>query len=281
MSAGTLHVLATPIGNLGDLTDRAKLALSQATLVVAEDTRRTRVLLSHLGLSHVSLQRLDAHASAAEIARVAEQALAGAQVVLATDAGTPSVSDPGAALVAAARALGVPVVPLPGPSAVTAALSVCGYTFSAFRFVGFLPRSGLDRARAVADLASTKDVVILFEAPSRLHKTLTDLAASTAERRALVARELTKKHEELIEGPLAELAQRFEGREVLGELTIVLAPFDTPKQATSDEQLEIEIDALLARGSRPRDVAEQLALESGRPKREVYALVLARRQRRP
>ncbi|MBL8743926.1 MAG: 16S rRNA (cytidine(1402)-2'-O)-methyltransferase, partial [Myxococcales bacterium] len=191
--------------------------------------------------------------------------------------GTPGVSDPGAALVRRARELGVTVVPIPGPSAVTAALSASGYAFAAFRFFGFLPRTGNERARALADLVACRDCVVFFEAPSRLAATLRELAQRAPARRGMVARELTKKHEELAEGELSVLAERFSG-ETLGEVTLVLAPWEGEREEASDEDVGRAIEELLASGMRPREVAERVALETGRKKREVYDLVLARKK---
>jgi len=273
----TLYVVATPIGNLSDLTDRARAAFADAALVVAEDTRRTRVLLNHVGLAEKPLRRLDAHAEAHTIDSVVDRLLNGDVVALATDAGTPGVSDPGAALVRAARDRGITVVPIPGASAVTTALSASGYSFSSFRFVGFLPRAGTDRAKAIADVVAATDAVVLFEAPSRLQATLKDLADAMPVRRGFVARELTKKHEQLVEDELPGLATRFASGEVLGEVTLVLAPWPGRSEAVSDEDVGLAIERLLASGMRPREVAERVAIETGRSKREVYALVLAKK----
>jgi 16S rRNA (cytidine1402-2'-O)-methyltransferase len=274
---GTLYVVATPIGNLDDLSRRAERALRDAELVVAEDTRRTRTLLAHLGLADKPIRRLDANASDHDVAAVVERLRGGARIAAVTDAGTPVVSDPGSALVAAARVAGATIVPIPGPSAVTTALSASGYAIGSFRFAGFLPRSGVDRTRALADFAAAREAVVLFEAPHRMAETLADLARSTPRRRALLGRELTKLHEELIEGILADLSIEHGSREWLGELTIVLAPHEPEQVAVGPEELDARIDEALARGLRPRDVAEQLALETGLSKRDVYARVVARR----
>jgi 16S rRNA (cytidine1402-2'-O)-methyltransferase len=272
----TLYIVATPIGNLADISARSRDAFSEASFVVAEDTRRTRTLLTHLGLTDKPLRRLDAHADDNAIERVAQELSAGAVVALATDAGTPGVSDPGAALVRRARELGVTVVPIPGPSAVTTALSASGYAFAAFRFIGFLPRGGSERARVLADVIACRDCVVLFEAPSRIGATLRELADRAPARRGMVARELTKKHEELVEAELPVLAERFSG-EVLGEITLVLAPWEGEREEASDEDVVAAIERLLASGMRPREVAERVALETGRKKREVYDLVLSKK----
>jgi 16S rRNA (cytidine1402-2'-O)-methyltransferase len=282
VGTGTLYVVATPIGNLGDLSPRAAGVLERAPCVAAEDTRRARNLLSHVGADKKELVRLDANAPDRDIQRLADRLAEGLDVALVTDAGTPVVSDPGAALVRAARARGVTIVPIAGPSAVTAALSASGYETSAFRFVGFLPRSGPDRAAALGRLAADADVVILFEAPHRMNETLADLARVAGTRRALVARELTKLHEELLEGELAALARDHAAREWLGEITIVLAPWkpDAAEARVSDEDLDLRIDAMLAEGRRAKEIAELIALETGLPKRELYERVTARKTAR-
>ncbi len=275
--AGALWVVATPIGNLGDLTRRAEAALRDADLIVAEDTRRTRALLSHLGIGGKAIARLDAHASDADLVRVvAAMRDEGKRVALVTDAGTPVVSDPGAELVARAAAAGVEVVAIPGPSAALAALSVSGFA-GAFRFVGFLPRSGVERRDALAGLVATEEVVILFESPARLAQTLVDLGQAMPDRAAVVARELTKLHEEAVRGTLAQLATL--EREWIGEITLVLGPA-VARAAPILDGVEIDrrIDEELARGRRAKDVADQLALETNLPKRELYARVIARRR---
>jgi len=192
---GVLYVVATPIGHLGDLSARAVETLSRAARVAAEDTRRTRGLLTHLGLSK-PIERLDAHASAHDVARVVQQLVSGEDIALVTDAGTPVVSDPGTELVRAAIEAGLRVVPIPGPSAVLAALVASGLSGGAFRFLGFLPRKGTDRRDVLETVRSTPEVVVLFESPERTAETLADLARIMPQRRCVVARELTKLHEE-------------------------------------------------------------------------------------
>jgi len=275
---GTLYVVATPIGNLGDLSVRAADTLAKADLVAAEDTRRARTLLAHAGVEGKELVRLDANATEAEVTRLAGRIAEGSSVALVTDAGTPVVSDPGSALVRAARALGCTIVPIAGPSAVTAALSASGYDARGFRFVGFLPRGGKDRAAVLGKIAQDGDAVILFESPHRMGETLRDLARVSPNRRALVARELTKLHEELLEGELDALSERHASRDWLGEITIVLAPFkESAAPAISIEALAPRIDALLEDGRRAKDIAELLSLETGLGRREIYEHVTARK----
>jgi 16S rRNA (cytidine1402-2'-O)-methyltransferase len=276
--AGVLYVVATPIGNLGDLSARAVETLTQATRVAAEDTRRTRGLLTHLGLSK-PLERLDAHASAHDIARVVEHLQAGETIALVTDAGTPVVSDPGTELVRAAVEAGVHVVPIPGPSAVLTALVASGLSGGSFRFLGFLPRKGSERRDELEKIRSTPEVVVLFESPERTLETLADLARIMPQRRCVVARELTKMHEEFVRGTLEELVRTLENRELLGEVTLVLGPAEKVGTPTmSDEDLDRLIDAELGRGRRPRDVADEVALVSGRSRRDVYTRVIERKR---
>jgi 16S rRNA (cytidine1402-2'-O)-methyltransferase len=275
-AAGTLFVVATPIGNLGDLSPRAAEVLRTVDRVLAEDTRRTRVLLSHVGASPASVERLDAHATPRELERAVEHLLAGQSLALVTDAGTPVVSDPGSALVRLSRQRGVRVVPLPGPSAVTAALSASGLGGGGgFVFLGFLPRSGRERARALSRVASTGEPVVLFESAERVRATLGELASDAPSREVVVARELTKLHEELVSGTLSELAS--DPRVWRGELCLVLGPIELRDEPPSDAELDGAIDQALARGASPRDVAEELAGLYGLRKRDVYQRVLARR----
>ncbi len=279
LEVGALFVVATPIGNLGDITVRAVETLREADRIVAEDTRRTRGLLSHLGIGGKPLERLDAHSAPADVERLAGYLRAGERVALVTDAGTPVVSDPGAALVKAAIAAGVRVVAVPGACAAVAALSVSGLVTGGFRFVGFLPRSGPERREAIALVVATPEPVILYESPQRIAETLADLSRAMPGRAAVVARELTKLHEELLRGTLADLAAAAAEREWLGEITVVLGAA-TPEAgpSVSAEEVDRRIDEGLSRGRRAKDLAEELALETGLPRREVYGRIVARRR---
>lgn len=273
-----LVVVATPIGNLGDVTLRAIDALRSADRIVAEDTRRTRGLLSHLGIAGKPLDAVEAHATERDVARVIERLRAGETVALVTDAGMPSVSDPGTALVRAAIDAGISVTVVPGPSAVTAAVAISGLVTGGFRFFGFLPRSGSARREALARVRSTPEAVVLFEAPNRTAATLVELAELCPDRAAAIARELSKLHEEVVRGAVAELAKL--DREWLGEVTIVLGPDERAEEepAIDEAQLDARIERELAAGATPRDAADRVAAWSGRPRREVYARVLARKR---
>src|SRR5688572_3740845 len=206
MALGCLFVVSTPIGNLGDITRRAVEVLSKVACVAAEDTRRTRALLSHLGIGDKPLRSLNAHSSAAAIAQLVERLLEGDDVAFVTDAGTPAVSDPGGGLVAAAAARDVPVRIVPGASAVTAAVALSGLVEGPFTFLGFLPRRGPERQASLTRLRYSVEPVVLFESPVRMQKTLADFTEQFPDRPLFVGRELTKLYEEGLRGSVAELA---------------------------------------------------------------------------
>jgi 16S rRNA (cytidine1402-2'-O)-methyltransferase len=217
---GTLFVVGTPIGNLEDLTPRAARVLGEVGLVAAEDTRRTRQLLTHLGISKPMLS-VHADAERGRAARVVE-ALRDGDVALCTDAGMPSISDPGAHLVERAREAGHEVAVIPGPSAVTAALALSGFSADRFVFLGFLPRKSSEMTRTVAGLAEETRTAVAFESPYRLLKALDIIAEALPDRRCAVARELTKVHEELRVGPASELAAHYRMKAAKGEITLLV-----------------------------------------------------------
>lgn len=275
-----LYVVATPIGNLGDVTLRAVEVLGRVDRIAAEDTRRTRQLLNHLGILGKPVDALHAHSSERDVERLVEKLRSGESIAVVTDAGTPAVSDPGDALVKAAIGAGIRVVPLPGPSAVLAALVASGLgTGSGFRFVGFLPREGTARREAIATVCATPEPVVLFESPERTAATLRDLADAMPERAAAVARELTKLHEEVLRGTLSELAKTQEFR---GEIAIVLGAFEIAAhaEAIDDDAIDARIDDELAKGTHAKAAAERIAAWSGRPKRLVYERVVRRKSER-
>ena len=269
---GTLYVVATPIGNLGDLTPRAAEVLRAVKVVAAEDTRRTLRLYAHLGAPAPAMISLPAFDERGRAAQIVARLAAGEDVALCTDAGTPAVSDPGEALVAAAWEAGARVVPVPGACAAVAAVSAAGLPSSRFLFAGFLPRKGGGRAEALAELAAVRAAIVLYEAGNRLADTLADLREALGDRRALVAREVTKLHEELARGPLSELERRF-GGEVRGEVTIVVeAPGAASAAAPAPEEpLDDELRRRLAAGERPTEIAKAVAKGRGLPRAEVYA----------
>jgi len=271
--AGTLYVVATPLGNLDDLSPRAAATLSGVTVVAAEDTRRTRVLLTHVG-SRAGLVSFHAHSSEAALRRILALLGAGKDVALVTDAGTPAVSDPGAALVAAARERDVPVVTVPGPTAVAAALAVSGLSADRYAFLGFLPRKGGERRRLLETVAQSEWTVVLFEAPARVAELLTDLAAACGgERGAAVAREMTKVFEETRTGTLADLAQYYAEAAPRGEVTVVVAGTGRPARAEPTTDPQARARDLLAQGMTRKDAADQLAAETGIARNTAYRLV--------
>ncbi|HYO67462.1 MAG TPA: 16S rRNA (cytidine(1402)-2'-O)-methyltransferase, partial [Archangium sp.] len=206
--SGTLYLVATPIGNLGDLSTRALETLRAVSFVACEDTRHSRVLLDHFGISADTVS-LPAFAEGQRAGRILERLEAGEDCALVTDAGSPGISDPGEKLVAEAIERGVKVVPIPGATALVAALSASGLPTGRFHFLGFLPRKGPERQAMLEEVAPLSATVGIYESPRRLAETLADLQEAWGDRRACVARELTKLHEEFVRGPLSELAARY------------------------------------------------------------------------
>ena len=271
----TLSIVATPIGNLEDITLRALRTLREADIVLAEDTRRTRVLCQQHGL-RCNLRSFHAHSSQDVVEQVLADLEAGRHIALVTDAGTPLLSDPGAVLVAAARARGLRVEAVPGPSAITAALTVAALPVDHFRFLGFLPRSGRRRRDALAALVQDSSATVLFESPRRLLATLEELAALlSAERQLSVCRELTKLHEEVVRGSAAELVEHFRHTAPRGEITLVIAGNQQSAPQLDDEDLDERILALLQSGASTKDAAAQLASETGQRKQALYARIEA------
>jgi 16S rRNA (cytidine1402-2'-O)-methyltransferase len=275
----TLFVVATPIGNLADLSARAIETLRTVALVFAEDTRRTRALLAHVGARQRTVLRVDAHAEPRRVDRLLDAVLDKESASLVTDAGAPGVSDPGALLVRSAAARGIAVVTVPGPSAITAAVAVSGLVEGPFSFFGFLPRHGKKRRQALERVARSPEPVVLFEAPRRIGETLRELAALTPGRPAALSRELTKVHEETLRGTLAELALL--EREWLGEITLVVGATEERSAETPVDPIEIdrEISRRLSKGAHPRELSSELAARLGVPRRIAYARVLSVRER--
>jgi 16S rRNA (cytidine1402-2'-O)-methyltransferase len=273
VTPGTLFVVATPLGHLGDLSPRAAETLRTVALVAAEDTRRTRTLLSHLD-AHPRLVSFHAHSPPGQRTAIVRALTAGDAVALVTDAGTPTISDPGAALVADARHAGCPVVTVPGPSAVAAALSVSGLPADRYTFLGFIARRGAERAALLEQAAQSPWSVVLFEAPPRLAALLADLCdACGAERPAVVARELTKRYEEVRAGTLGELAVYYQSHEPRGELTVVVAGRTDRAPAPTPADARARAAELLAAGTSRRDVVRRVMEEFALPRNEAYRLV--------
>lgn len=272
--SGTLHVVATPIGNLEDLSPRASRTLREVDLVLAEDTRHTGRLLAHVA-STVGQRSLHEHNERERIAEVLALLGSGASIALVSDAGTPGVSDPGYRLVAACVAEGVRVEAVPGPSALLAALVASGLPTDRVAFDGFLPRKGRSRAERLQELARERRTLVLFVSPHRAADDLADLVGALGpERRAALARELTKRHEELRHGTLEQLAAGVDGG-VRGELTLVVAGAPAgPGPAVDDAELLARVRDLVATGLTKKEAIAAVARATGRPKRAVYQAVV-------
>ena len=268
--------MGTPIGNLGDMTPRAVEALRTADTIACEDTRRTRALLSHLGLpGGRRLLAVHDHNEAGEVANVLARLDRGEQVVVVTDAGMPGISDPGERLVAAAAAAGHAVEVVPGPSAMIAALVVSGLPTSRFAFEGFLPRKGPVRAQRLSEIAADQRTTVLFEAPHRVRQTVADLAAVAGElRRVALVRELTKLHEEVWRGTLAAAVERLDAKEPRGEYVVVLDGAPPPAPAGEDD-VESALRTRLDAGADKKAAIAEVAAELGVPKRVVYDVALS------
>lgn len=273
--SGCLWLVPTPIGNLSDLSARVEQTLRDSDVVLAEDTRRTRGLLSHLGIGKKPLLRFDEHSGVEVVQRLVERLFAGENLALVSDAGMPNVSDPGARLVQAAVAAELTVTALPGPCAVSTALAASGFPGQRYRFFGFLPRKGRSRKEALDAIVNSAETVVFFESARRMELTLGELAKATPERAVAVARELSKVHEEYIRGSLAALAQRPSWR---GEITVVLGPHRPEVALLEGEELDQRMDELLDAGLRAKEVAKRLAAAAGMTSRELYALLAKRRQ---
>jgi 16S rRNA (cytidine1402-2'-O)-methyltransferase len=273
-----LHLIATPIGNLGDLSPRARAALAAADLVVCEDTRVTGGLLHRQGIDRPLLAYHE-HNAARMRPQILARLQAGAAVALTTDAGTPLISDPGYKLVRAAIDAGIEVLTVPGPSAAIAALTVSGLPTDRFLVAGFLPARGAARARALRELGAVRATLVLFESARRLPATLAELAQALGPRAAAVARELTKRFEEVRRGPLDRLAADYaRAGPPRGEVVLVIGPPAAADAAATEDELDAALETALATMA-PAAAAAAVAAATGRPRREVYRRALALRQR--
>lgn len=277
---GRLVLVATPIGNLGDLSPRAVRTLEASDVVCCEDTRRTRELLTHAGILHKRLLSLNEHNEAARIPGVLARVRIGELVAVVSDAGTPGVSDPGGRLVAAAVAEGLTVEAVPGANAALTALIISGLPMDRFCFEGFLPRRGAERTKRLAAIADEDRTTLIHESPHRLGATLSDLASACGgQRPVVVARELTKLHEEVWRGTLDEAASWYSEREVRGEVVVVVG--GAPPIARRDVdgvELAARLSSELASGCGVREAATKVAADLNVPRRQAYeaALVLRR-----
>jgi len=272
---GRLYLVATPIGNLEDITLRALRVLGESDLVACEDTRQTRKLFDRHGIDRpmVSYHEHNEHERAPELI---EQLERGATVALVSDAGMPLVSDPGRHLVSLCLERQIPVIPIPGPSAFVAALAASGLDTGEFLFAGFLPARAGERTRKLRELAGEPRTMVFYEAPHRLAATLRDALEVLGDRQAVVARELTKIHEEFRRGRLSELAAHFESAEPRGEITLLVAPADaaTVAAGTAAVSLAERVAELESQGLDRKAALKQAARERGVPKREAYRRLL-------
>lgn len=274
--AGTLRLVGTPIGNLGDLSERAGRALSDADLIACEDTRRTRKLLAHLDAHGARLISFYEGNERKRVPELLEQLRVGKDVVLVSDAGMPGLSDPGYRLVSACVAAGIDVDVVPGPSAAISALVVSGLPTARFSFEGFLARKAGERRARLAELASDPRTLILFESPRRVAALVEDARETLGDRRAAVVRELTKVHQEVLRGRLSELAERLAEGEVRGEVVVVIEGA-RPSEVRDLDALGDRVEALTAEGLPRREAAARVAEESGASKRDLYEASLRRR----
>ena len=268
-----LYVVATPIGNLEDISARALRVLAEVDVIASEDTRTTRKLLTHFGI-HTRMLSFQEHNALARIPQLL-QTLAEHDVALVTEAGTPGVSDPGASLVAAAQSQGATVVPIPGPSAVTAAVSVSGFSGDRFRFIGWPPRRAVDRRRLFESLADEQDALVALESPRRVLATLATMHAALGDRRVAVCRELTKLHEEVFYGTLQEAIDHFALPR--GEFTVVVEGAAAGKPAVAEgatEEARGQLAQLHAEGRLAREAVAAVTRTTKLPRRTVYALWL-------
>jgi 16S rRNA (cytidine1402-2'-O)-methyltransferase len=266
---GTLFVVATPIGNLEDITLRALRVLKEVDLIAAEDTRKTLKLLSHYDI-HIPLTSYHRHSGLEKRERLI-QALQSKDIALVSEAGMPGVSDPGQDLIAAAIAAGIPVVPIPGPSALLSGLVVSGLPADRFLFLGFLPRVKSDRRKFLSTIATVPYTLVIFEAPHRLLASLVDLREILGDRPAAAARELTKVHEEIVRGRLSDLTGVFETRAPRGEFTLVLGPPEGPTEAPAVSISIPELVAgLRAEGVRGKDAVQRIMKEGNVGRRDAY-----------
>ncbi len=278
--SGALVIVATPIGNLGDLTPRALEILQSADVVYCEDTRRTRTLYSAHGLKVAHLVALHEHNEMSQIGEIIERITRGETVALVSDAGTPGISDPGSRVVATVVEAGLTVTTTPGVSAVIAALGISGLPTDRFVMEGFVPRKGSDRAAWLDAWDSEQRTIVFYESPKRIAATMNELAGRWPDRHVAIVRELTKLHEEVLRGTAGELSTSLANSELQGEITVVMAGAPAPAPVSEAVVLDA-IDDALADGATVRDVATQVSAALGVPHRFVYELALQRRTAKP
>lgn len=270
--AGTLYIVATPIGNLEDITLRAVRTLKEVDLIAAEDTRHTRLLLDHFDI-RTPLTSYHEHNEKTKARQLIERLDRGERIALVSDAGTPAISDPGYRLVVEAVAAGVPVTPVPGVSALTAVLSASGVPTNRFVFDGFLPAKKNQRRARLQLLRSETRTLVFYEAPHRLRESLEDLCGILGDREVVLAREVTKVHEEFWRGRLSDALREFSRRKAMGEFTLVVKGA-SGELDEAEERLKGEIAELRKRGMRVKEIADCLHEKYRYPKKEIYRLCL-------
>jgi len=276
--AGALYIVPTPIGNLEDITLRALRVLKEVDLIAAEDTRHTQHLLNHYGIK-TPLTSYHEHNERAKAHRLVERIKNGANLALVSDAGTPAIADPGFRLVVAAIAAGIQIVPLPGAAALVAVLSASGLPTDRFLFEGFLPAKKLERKARLQALREQTATLVFYEAPHRLLETLQDMHQLLGDRELVVAREVSKIHEEFLRGTVSEVVMQLSNREVKGEIALVVRG-STGQATVSEEQLRTEIRRLTGERVGVKEIAELLGERYGLSKREVYRLTLESKSRK-
>ena len=268
-----LQVTATPIGNLGDLSPRARLALENADMIACEDTRHTGMLLARYGITSKLVAYHD-HSGEQVVRRLVDAMQKGKTVTLVSDAGTPLISDPGYKLVAACRAVGVPVTSIPGPSAVLAGLAASGLPTDRFYFAGFLPNSSKKRLDLLTSLLPITSTLVFYESPKRITATLAAMATLYPDRQAVVARELTKLHEEFYWGTVAKLHDDLKDQTLKGELVLMLGPLDQ-REELNDDDIAMMLTRALEDGMSRRDAVAMVANNTGHAKKDVYGIALS------
>lgn len=270
--AGILYVVATPIGNLEDISLRALRILKEVDLIAAEDTRHTRNLLTHYDI-HTALTSYHEHNEKTQAAKLVEKLRRGENIALVSDAGTPAISDPGYRLVVEALRSGVSIIPLPGPSAVATVLSASGLPTDRFVFEGFLPAKKQERETRLQSLRAESRTVVFYEAPHRLQESLVDMLHLLGDREIVVAREVSKIHEEYLRGTIGEVIAQLGEREVKGEITVVVRG-SSGESRVSEEELKAEIRRLVDDGVGAKQISELLGTRYRLAKREVYQLTV-------
>lgn len=269
---GILYIVATPIGNLEDVTLRAIRTLKEADVIAAEDTRHTQVLLKHFAIN-TPLTSYHEHNERAKTGQLVTRLQRGESIALVSDAGTPAISDPGYRLVVAAIGAGIRVIPIPGPSALIAALSAAGLPTDGFDFRGFLPARKQERRSKLQELRDGRYTIVFYETPHRLHESLDDIREILGDRRIVLAREVTKLHEEFLGGRISEVIGEVSRREIRGEMTLVIEGCSDSNTA-SEQALRDEIDKLKGEGMRVKEIAEIVGEKYGYSKREIYRLAI-------